>query len=154
MTTYHGYDDAWLTPGWTAQNLAYPIYDASVGLDFPSDIPTVDIQGVVLGRDALPCNDGWVYLDNGRVELFHAPNSAYIPAISFKARINHGSFSLTVPVTDSVNLVPADSTITSWHYNLRMVVQGKEFQKGSFSLPTGTSPVNVRTLLSTGYTSP
>lgn len=142
MTTRSGYNDAWETPGWTAQNLAYPPPQANI-LNLPTDIEMVTISGHFRDGDGGFAN-GWFDIDNGPTVLRHTSTKEIITPIKFRTEIKDGTFSITVPATDAT---PLTSDPNPWTYNIRVALDGKEFATAVVALPKDTPAVDVFDLI-------
>lgn len=127
------YDDAWETPGWTAQNMAYPPDDTLIIPGFPADVDLV----TVVGRFGA---DGWFEIDNGNIALEHPGTKEWIQPIRHRVEIRNRIFRVVVPATDATTL----SADGSWGYHMRISVAGRLFKEGwDIPLLRATPVVNV-----------
>lgn len=133
-----GYNDAWETSGWTAQNMAYPPPFLNT-LDYPLDIDLVTITGHIRDGDGGRAN-GWFEIDNGKTVLKHTVVKEWIRPIKKRVEIREGVFSVTVPATDATVL----SSDAPWGYHIRISVAGRPFLEGwEIALPKATPLVDA-----------
>lgn len=144
MTSYDGYNDAWNTPGWTSQNMAYPAQTDQYTVDLPSDISLVTISGHFRDGDGGHAN-GWFDIDNGAVILKHTSTKEIITPIKIRVEVKDGVFQVTVPATDASTLT---SSTTPWTYHVRLVLDGgKVVNEANVSLPAATPKVDAFDIL-------
>lgn len=151
-------NEAWQTPGWTAQNQAYPVPPGNNFL-FPDDVDLVTLTGHFRDGDGGLAN-GWFDVDNQGVVLLHATSKESIAPIKFRTEIRYGTFSITLPATDTATL--ANSVGGSWYYHMRVSIAGKLYKEywnvtlplanttpdfyditGVTTAPTNTTPVVI-----------
>lgn len=133
------YDDAWETPGWTAQNFAYPPSDLDDGVDLPVDIDRVTLTGKFLDGRGDPA-EGWLYISMPTA-LEHTPTKTKIMPVSLRAEVKKGAVSVEVPATDALTVVPE---IADWRYKIRVVLKGRTFLEAeSVALPRATPTVDL-----------
>jgi hypothetical protein len=142
MTFRSGYNDAWETRGWTAQNMSYPPPDSNI-LNLPTDIETVTISGHFRDGDGGFAN-GWFDIDNGKTVLRHTSTKEIITPIKIRTEIKDGTFSVTVPATDAT---PLTSDPNPWTYSIRVALDGREFATAVVSLPKANAAVDVFDLI-------
>lgn len=131
------YDDAWETPGWTAQNMAYP--PEVVVNPYPLDVDVVTLTGHFGDGGGRGAN-GWLYIDNGNTVLRHLSAKQWVNPIKKRVEIRGGTFSVTVPATDSAALVG----YSPWSYHIRISLEGRPFKEGfNISLPKANPLVDV-----------
>lgn len=120
-----GYNDAWETPAWTAQNMAYPPPNRDV-LNFPTDVETVTLTGHF--RDGSGRANGWFEIDNGDTVLTHPGTKEWIRPLKQRVEIRDGVLNplVTVPAVDS----PALQSDGPWGYHIRISIAGRLFKEG------------------------
>jgi hypothetical protein len=121
--------------------MAYPAPAANT-LNLPTDIDVVTISGHFRDGDGGFAN-GWFDIDNGSTVLRHTSTKEIITPIKIRVEIKDGTFSVTVPATDS----PVLSGPADWTYHIRVALDGKQFAVADVPLPLASASVDVFDLI-------
>lgn len=132
------YDNAWETPGWTAQLGYYP-NEPSTAVVPPAGLKNVAVTGQFFDDQARPL-DG-IFTFTPSVKAVRIGGSTVILR-SFKARLIHGSLV-------DVNVISPDGTTPAyppaWSYKIRQRV-GPSISEYSLNIPSTPNTVDVYTL--------
>jgi len=132
------YDDAWETPGWTAQNFAYPPSDEIV-LNAPEGLRNVEITGTFFDQHARPAWGVFTFTPSIRsVQV----GDATVVLQPFRVQLSHGRL-------DKVNiLAPGVDAVVDpeeWTWAIRQRV-GTSIREYAVAVPLTGDTIDVKDL--------
>jgi hypothetical protein len=137
------YDYAWKQPGFTVQNPTIN-YDQSLNgywnPGLPDDVSKVRVFGKFLDLMTGRTLAGHLTV-RASTTLTYTPTGAQVMPSVEKLRFIKGYFSLYLPATDDLQLIP-----NGWKYYFRLRVQ-ETTQEFEASLPSSPADVDIRTLI-------